>query len=334
MKLLQKITTWFLLLTVVCSQTMLGVQAGNLERNMQIAAKVEIMNNKLDQLISKYYSKMDNLIEKNKNNPENLKKIKTTIINTIPKIDKVLNLVKSNKYRTSIYRWIYIKQFSNFKTKLLDYQTRVNSLLNVTTVTNTTTVQTVKVWWTPEEKKEITTQKVIEILNTKTWVNWEKDVETLVANGLFTKLEWDILTLRSRDWKESFEFCANFTPDVYNNIGLRKFTWGNQNIDASLEYKAWKNKYVPNWWKKDYGKLDNQITRVQWCVSQLNGYYEKDWVDQKFIKALYEKVKRYEGKNVTFKIWEKPFYMDWNSTDDFERNVLNIDDYIKKHHGW
>lgn len=333
MKLLQKITTWFLLLTVVCSQTMLGVQAGNLERNMQIAAKVETMNNKLDQLISKYYSKMDNLIEKNKNNPENLKKIKTTIVNTIPKIDKVLNLVKSNKYRTSIYRWIYINQFSNFKTKLLDYQTRVNSLLNVTTVTNTTTVQTVKVWWTPEEKKEITTQTVKEVLNKKDWSNWSENMETLIANGDFTPLEAKILTMRSRNQKESFEFCANFTPDVYNNIGLRKYI-GYVQDDSSDDYYAWRNKYVPNWWKKGNSNLKNQIARVQWCVSQLNGYYEKDWVDQKFIKALYEKVKRYEGKNVTFKIWEKPFYMDWNSTDDFERNVLNIDDYIKRHHGW
>lgn len=334
MRTLQKIIAWCIIFTWVFSQTMLGVQASNLEKNMQKAAKVEVMNNKLDKLISNYNTKMSNLIEKNKENKENLKKIKTTLDNTIPKIDKVLVLVKGNKYKTSIYRWIYIKQFSNFKTKLLDYQTRVNSLLNVTTVTNTTTVQTVKIWGTPEEKKEITTQTVKEVLNKKDWSNWSENMETLIANGDFTPLEAKILTMRSRNQKESFEFCANFTPDVYNNIGLRKFTWGNQNIDASLEYKAWSNKYVPNWWKKGNSNLRNQIARVQWCVSQLNGYYEKDWVDQKFIKALYEKVKKYEGKSVTFKIWEKPFYMDWNSTDDFERNVLNIDDYIKKHHGW
>lgn len=333
MKTTQKIMISLALFTSCMYSGMPLVQAQGLspvvQKAIETGKKVNEKNEILVKAFNNFMVNIENYNQKIKGNSEKQKTLLTLLQTLDVKLTKYLKKLETPKYKKSIYYGIYKKNFTEFQSRLRVLIASIQKDVTPVTTTQSNTTVVVKVGATDAEKKLIT-QETINTTLTKAYATgnipqWQIR-DTLVANGKFTELESMVLAMKNYQW-DGFEFCANFTSDIYSNNGLRYYQ--DAQSEVADEYKLFKNTYIPNYWRQGYDKLNENNGRIQKCVAQLNGLYMTRGVDQKFVSALYEKA---YGKKFT--PWTKPYYQDGTTTKQFEGHVMNIDQYIKNHHGW
>lgn len=332
----KKIIATAIIATTIFSNTVLetiAASTGNytFEQAVATSKQIDAMDVKIKWLVDKLVSNIDAYLKQIEGNTAAQKTILAKIKAKNDLLTSILVKVRSDKYKSNIYVGVYNKNLTNLQVKFQEYIKNLEYKTTPVINTSSTTTTTIKVWGTPEEKK-IIAQDTVNYTKTDDFVNndsvsqWDV-AEQLKQNGWYTDLESKVLSMKNYQW-DGFEFCANFTPDLYNNNGWRYYQDA-QSVVAD-EYMTFINTYFPNWWKKGNKLLHTNIWRVQKCTAQLNGFYINNWVNQEFIKKLYEKAYKWK----TFKVWEKPLYQDGSSTNDYEQHMINIDSYVKQHHGW
>lgn len=263
--------------------------------------KVEAKKIALEKVIKKLDVGLQELTDKyiNKKQEKILVKKYEAIISKIDKANIKLTTSKS------IYKAVTMNTYTDLKNILLEDITQLElSVSSRNTSNNSITV----------EQKEATSELV-----EKGTGAFEGRTQSEVMNELreadFTEVETKLLALES-NLGDGFEFCANFTADVYTNNALRKYRDAQSEVAGELQ--VFLINEIP-----DYTTNPNtrpQFFRIQRCVNSMYGLYVYNQVTQSTVKALYEKV-----YNKPFKIHTSTFYSNNVSPAD-------IEEYLENHH--
>lgn len=296
-----------LMVTVLFSFSMSpNIVSAELSSEMQIAIsntkKVEAKKIALEKVIKKLDVGLQELTDKyiNKKQEEILVKKYEAIISKVDKANIKLTTSKS------IYKAVTMNTYTDLKNILLEDIAQLKLSVSNRNQSNNST--------TTVEQKEATSELVEKgtgAFEGKT----QSEVREELRKADFTEIETKLLSLETKAG-DGFEFCANFTADIYTNNGLRKYE--DAQSEVAREFRSFLINEIPDYTTNPNTKP--QLYRIQRCVNRMYGYYAYDQVTQSTVKALYEKV-----YNKPFKVHTSTFY---------SNNVspANIEEYLENHH--
>lgn len=295
--------------------------------------KEAIENAKYTQLKTKYEyqlnttisSQLEKINTKYKKSVTSIDKMVAKYNKIITRSDKLLSELRiTSKKHTMVYKPVILKVkdiVNKFKAELLDEKQRILNPNEVVVKANPSLAEKtedmknrgieVKIGETEEEQLENTN----EAWNDTTLSKADKVTISKINNT--SDLDLFLRNLKTEQW-DWFEFCANFTADVYTNNALRKYAGAQSEV--AQEYHDFKSIYYANAWTSHLANVNGG--RIQKCVARMYTLSLKyPELNQDYAKNLYESM-----YNKTFTIHTETFYSKGIQPE-------NIESYLSEHHG-
>lgn len=229
-------------------------------------------------------------------------------------------IAKAEKIKKDVYRIVYVPVLQDLKQIFVENLAVLNTV-KTTKYSPSGGNSSTGVIVTPPKNNTTTPLDVVNavkdtVKNTKVEnldpyqnVKFREDLE----KKWVTPLEASLLA-----W-ENFKFCANFTPELYNEHGFWYYYDSTQleNTDSIDAYWNFVWEKLPKFYEDEV--IAKNLTKIQKCVygmkAREDGYNIK--VTQALLKDVFDK---YYGGN--FKVWSQPFYkLDEAGRYDFLKNL-------------
>lgn len=277
-------------------------------KKAKYAKQLSAIKTQIADLTTQYSSKDKAYLEKGIKRYENtIKKVTTAITN-------------AEKINSNVYRIVYVPVLQELKQIFVDNLAVLNTVKTTkysTSGGNTSTGTVV----TPPKNNTTTPVEVVkdvkeQLKDSKVDLNdgsENRKFEKELIDKWVAPIEANFLAYNN------FKFCANFTPELYNEHGFWYY-YDSTQLDNSESVDAFWNfvwAKLPKFYEDEV--IAKNLIKIQRCVFSMkameDAYNVK--VTQALVKDVFDK---YYGGN--FKVWSQPFYkLDEAGRYDFLKNL-------------